>query len=329
MRKIAERSRSFSLETARKATLTSVGHDLIVVGDSNPDLVLTGEVVPAFDQVEKLVDAAELTLGGSASIVAAGGTRLGLRTALIAVVGDDPLGRLQLEALRSHDVDLRGMITDPELPTGITVVLSRGGDRAILTSPGSIASLTVGMLDRELLFGGRHVHISSYFLQRRLWEGLPDLLRSLREARITTSLDTNWDPSGAWQQALGDVLPAVDVFLPNLAEARRLTGEEDADTAARHLAEVVDVVALKLGAEGAIAYTGTERVRAVPPAVSAVDTTGAGDGFTAGFLAGRLRAMPLEACLRLACACGALSTRALGGTRAQASFDEAAAAASL
>jgi sugar/nucleoside kinase (ribokinase family) len=306
-----------------------VGHDLIVVGDSNPDLVLTGDVAPVFDQVEKLVDTAELTLGGSASIVAAGAARLGLRTALMAVLGDDPLGHLQRQALRSHGIDLQGVITDPDLPTGITVVLSRGDDRAILTCPGSIDSLTVRMLDREMLLGSRHVHISSYFLQRRLWEGLPDLLRSLREARITTSLDTNWDPTDAWQHTLGDVLPTVDVFLPNLAEARRLTGEEDANAAARHLAEVVDVVAVKLGAEGAIACAGTERARAFPPAVATLDTTGAGDSFAAGFLAGRLRAMPLEDSLRLACACGALSTRAPGGTPAQAGFEEARAAAGL
>ena len=73
--------------------------EVLVIGDANPDLVLTGDVDPRFGQVEKLVDTASLVLGASGAIVAAGLARLGVRTALAAVVGDDVFGRFVLDEL--------------------------------------------------------------------------------------------------------------------------------------------------------------------------------------------------------------------------------------
>jgi sugar/nucleoside kinase (ribokinase family) len=308
----------------RKLHSPLVRHDLLVIGDANPDLILTGDVEPAFGQVEKLVDHGYLTLGGSASIVAAGAARLGLRTAIAAVVGDDALGRVQAAALAEAGVGTSGLIVDPDRPTGVTVVLSRGDDRAILTALGTIGALTAGQVDSALVTGARHVHVSSYFLQPALGADLPVLLRAARDAGAGVSLDTNWDPSGRWD--VGALLSLVDVFLPNLAEAQAITGERDAAAAAVALARTVPVVVVKLGADGALARAGDEVARAVPPTVEVADTTGAGDSFAAGFLAGRLRGWPLPRALELACACGALSTRAAGGTDAQPDLDEALAA---
>jgi sugar/nucleoside kinase (ribokinase family) len=318
----------FGGQLGLKATLAAVPHDLVVLGDCNPDLVLTGDVEPRFGQVEKVVDGGALRLGGSASIVAAGAARLGLRTVLVAVVGDDALGRAQREALERRDVDTTALVVDPERPTGVTVVLSRGEDRAMLTALGTIDRLSGELVDRALLTAARHVHVAAYFLQPRLREDLPDLLRAARQAGATTSLDTNWDPSGAWDGGLMEVLPLVDVFLPNLAEACAISGEHDADAAAAALARSVGTVAVKLGPAGAIARAGDESARAAALEIEVVDTTGAGDSFDAGFLTGRLRGWPLQDCLRLACACGSLSNRA-GGVDAQPTCAEARAAAGL
>ena len=87
--------------------------------------------------------------------------------------------------------------------------------------------------------------------------------------------------------------------------------------------EQVPLATVKQGAEGAIARRGEETVRAVPPSVQVVDTTGAGDSFAAGFVYGYLADWPLEKTLRLACACGALTTRQPGGTNGQATLAEA------
>jgi sugar/nucleoside kinase (ribokinase family) len=296
--------------------------DLLVLGDINPDLVLRGDVEPAFGQVEKLVDEADLLIGGSGAIVACGAARLGLRTAIAGVVGDDLFGRFMLDALRERDVDTSGVVVDPAQRTGFTVVLSKPeGDRAMLTHTGSISSLTAGAVDVST---ASHVHVASLFLQTALAPGLPDLFRAARAAGSTTSVDPNWDPAERWDGGLRELLPLTDLFLPNGEEAMRIAGRDDPREAARALAAHGPLVAVKLGAAGALAARGDELVEVAAPAgVEPVDTTGAGDSFDAGAIAGLLQGWPPERMLELGCACGALSTRAAGGTAAQPTLDEA------
>ena len=301
--------------------------DLVVIGDCNPDLIFRGGgLQPEFGQVEQLADRADLVVGGSAAIAASGAAALGLRTALIAAVGDDAFGRFMLDEVAARGVDVGGCVVVPGTPTGISVVLARKDDRAILTARGAIGSLHAGAIDRDLLLSARHIHVASYFLLNELQPALPMLLREARRADMTTSVDPNWDPSGAWNGGLRELLALVDVFLPNEGEAARLTGEPDAAGAAAALAESGPLVVCKRGSNGALAVRpdGTPPIAVPAPGVpSSVDATGAGDSFDAGFLAGYLAGWPLERSLALGCACGALSTRALGGTAAQPSLNEA------
>jgi sugar/nucleoside kinase (ribokinase family) len=208
--------------------------------------------------------------------------------------------------------------------TGVTVVLSRGQDRAILTYPGTIAALEPSIVDPGLLRESRHVHVSSAFLQTALMPGLPGLFGVAQDAGATTSIDPNWDPAERWDGGLRDVLPSTDVFLPNEAEVTRISGASDVDDAARRVAEMAGTVVVKMGAEGAFAvHADAEPVRVSACAVEVVDTTGAGDTFDAGFLAASLEGRSLRDALRFAAACGALSTRASGGVDAQPTREEA------
>ena len=301
--------------------------DLLVVGDCNPDLVLRGgDVVPAFGQVERVVEEGELTVGGSGAITACGAARLGLRTALASVVGADPFGRFMLDALGERGVDVSGVVVRPETPTGVSVVLVRGSDRAILTAPGTIAELTADLVDRHVLRAARHLHVSSYFLHRGLRPGLADLLRQARSTGASTSIDPNWDPSEEWDGGLLDLLSEITILFVNAEEARRIAAVADVEEAAQALSRDGSVlVVVKLGAEGALAVDGGRIVRAAAVTVEEVDSVGAGDSFDAGFLAGHLAGRPLEESLRLANACGALSMRAAGGTAAQPTLAEATA----
>ena len=303
------------------------GLDLLVVGDCNPDLVLRGEhVEPAFGQVERVVDEAELTIGGSGAIAACGAARLGLQTGLAAVVGDDPLGRFMLGALAERGVDVSGVVVRAGARTGVTVVLVRGSDRAMLTALGTIAELAPELVDRELLRAARHVHVSSYFLHDGLRTGLSGLLREARRAGASTSVDPNWDPGDTWDGGLLDLLSETTVLLVNAEEAKRIARSDDAEAAARRLSrDGAVLVVVKLGAEGALAVANGHVVRSPAFAVDGVDAVGAGDSFDAGFLAGHLSGRPLETALRIANACGALSMRAAGGTAAQPTLAEATA----
>jgi sugar/nucleoside kinase (ribokinase family) len=299
--------------------------DLLVLGDVNPDLVMWGgDVVPAFGQAEHLVDEAELVVGGSGGILACGAARLGLGVAVAGVVGADLFGGFMREQLAARGVDTRGVSVDPHRPTGVTVVLSGPIDRGMITMTGTIADLRAEQIDPELVRSSRHLHVSSYFLQRGLAPELPDLFDLAHEGGATTSLDPNWDPTERWDGGLMDLLQHTDVFLPNVMEATRLARTSDLTNAALRLAARARLVAVKTGAEGAVAADGDRIVRSPAVPVSVVDTTGAGDSFDAGFLAAWLDGVPLERALAVANACGALSTRAVGGTAAQPTMAEAA-----
>ena len=301
--------------------------DLLILGDANPDLVLTGDVEPAFGQMERLLDAAHLTVGGSGAIVACGAARLGLRVTLCGVVGDDHFGRYLHDELDRRGVDVRGLVVEPNRPTGVTVVLARPDDRAILTHEGTIGDLRAELIDPELLATAAHVHVASYFLQRRLAPELPALFERLRADGVTTSVDPNGDPSERWDGGVRALLPHTDVFLPNATEATRIAGTASLDDAVIALAADAGVVVAKAGPDGAVAASGDRLVRVPTPATDPVDATGAGDSFDAGFLCSWLRGEPLERALAIANACGALSTRALGGVDAQPTLEEALALA--
>jgi len=300
--------------------------DLLVVGDCNPDLVLRGgDVEPAFGQVERVVDDGELTVGGSGAIAACGAARLGLRTALASVVGADPLGRFMLDALSERGVDASGVVVHPQARTGVSVVLVRGSDRAIITALGTISELTADLVDRQLLRAARHVHVSSYFLHHGLRPGLAGLLREARSSGASTSIDPNWDPSEEWDGGLLELLGETSILFVNAEEARRIAALPNEEEAARALSrDGSALVVVKLGAEGALAVDGGRIIRSAAVAVEEVDAVGAGDSFDAGFLAGHMAGGPLEESLRLANACGALSMRAAGGTGAQPTLVEAA-----
>jgi sugar/nucleoside kinase (ribokinase family) len=300
--------------------------DLLVVGDANPDLVLRGDAEPRFGQAEVLVDGAELAIGGSGAITACGAARLGLRVGMCSVVGDDAFGRFMVEALGERGVDVSAVRLAKDRPSGVSVILSRGDDRAILTSTGTIADLRAADVDRDVLRSARHVHVSSYFLQTSLQPNLGGLFDDAHAAGASTSIDPNWDPAEAWDAGLLELLSRTDLFFPNSAEARSITSIDDIDVAAQILSERGATVAVKFGLGGGLATDGHDVVRSEAIPADVVDTTGAGDTFDAGFLAGRLRGWPLERCLGLAIACGSLSTRAAGGTAAQPTLEEALAA---
>lgn len=295
--------------------------DLLVAGEINPDLILSGDVEPAFGQVEKLVESAALTIGSSSAIFACGAARLGLRVAFIGKCGDDVFGRFMLEEMSKRGVEIGNVIMAGGESTGLSVILNRGVDRAILTHPGLIPALSADDITDSLLRQARHLHVASYFLQDALRPGLPRLFERARSLGLTTSLDTNYDPSEQWR-GFDELLSVTNVFLPNEAEACSLTRVDTVDLAATDLAAQVETLAIKLGAQGALGVSQGQKVRVASIPVKVIDTVGAGDSFDAGFIYGYLRGWPLEKTLRAAAICGALSTQAAGGTTAQATLDE-------
>jgi sugar/nucleoside kinase (ribokinase family) len=329
-----------------------------VIGEINPDIIVwSPRLQPEFGQVEKLVDSIELTVGSSSVIFASALCRLGLRTAFTGVVGDDPLGHYMLQEMNRLGIDTGRCVMTRDTPTGATVILSRGEDRALLTAQGAMRSLRADQVPRELLAISRHIHVGSYYLQPQLADHLPDLLRTARESGLTTSFDCNWDPSGRWNSGFDAVLAASNVCFLNRREAAQITGLDEPEEAAaqliararkvrsrmqlrslksgeqppsprasrpaRSIGGAGPTLVVKMGADGAYACDNVNSAQLPAPAVEVVDTTGAGDSFDAGFVLGFLSGWSLEESLRLAVACGSLSTRSIGGTAGQPTLEDA------
>jgi sugar/nucleoside kinase (ribokinase family) len=296
--------------------------DLLVAGEINPDLILSGNVLPDFGHVENLVESAALTIGSSSVIFACGAARLGLKVAFIGVCGDDVFGRFMLDEMQKRNVDVSNVIIRQDGQTGLSVILNQETDRAILTHPGLIPALQASDIPDALLHQARHLHIASYFLQTMLQPDLPDIFWRAHSFGLTTSLDTNYDPSEKWT-GFDELLSVTNVFLPNEKEARSLSGEANLDLAVRKLGSKVEALAVKLGEAGALGIRAGQNVRVPSVPVDVVDAVGAGDSFDAGFIYGYLHNWELEKALRLACVCGALSTRKAGGTKGQPTLEEA------
>jgi sugar/nucleoside kinase (ribokinase family) len=296
--------------------------DLLVVGDCNPDVLALGaDVTPDFGQREKLVDSISLIVGGSAAITAVAAARLGLRVALAAAIGADPAGDFMMSQLAAERVDTAAIAIRPGEATGMSIALSNGSDRAILTATGAMTSLTADEVPHSLLSRVRHVHVSSYFLlEQSLGPGLAQLFAVAHASGATTSLDTNWDPAGRWGgDQLRAVLANTDVLLPNEEEAKLLSGAPAVRDSVGVLSAVGPRVVVKLGARGAMCMDGPQPEWIHPPSGltgEIVDATGAGDCFNAGVIAGLLTGMYLPAAVGLGCATGSASTRGVGGTAA-------------
>lgn len=297
--------------------------DVTVAGELNLDLILYGLPRRRAAEREYLASGMALTLGSSSAIFAHNLACLGNRVGFVSRTGQDPFGQQARAALAAAGVDVSRVRTAPSPPAGLTVILAQKSGREILTFPGAISELRWEDLDLAYLERGRHFHLSSFYLHRRLRPDLPRLFAHLRRAGLTTSLDTNDDPEDCWNGGLGRVLPYLDILFLNQKEATRLRPIWAGPRAPGGL-----LVVIKRGARGAIACRGACRgggrhLRQAPgkwsaPAVRAplVDAVGAGDSFDAGFIHQFIRGADVPACLALANRAGALSVTRPGGTAA-------------
>lgn len=298
---------------------------VLVVGEINVDVILHGfGAFPALGR-EVLVEKCVMTLGSASAVTAVGLAKLGTPVAFVSKIGTDTWGDYCCGVMAEAGVDVTRVARDAGLQTGVTVSISSPSDRALVTYPGSIEALTSADVPNELFGGFDHLHVSSFFLQSNLAPGLPDVFRRARARGLSVSLDPGFDPTERWAPVMSDALTEVDVFLPNEVELRGLSGQTVPEKALHALANGRTLVVAKLGRSGCLARDAEETLYVPAIEIDAVDTTGAGDSFNAGFLYGWLQDRSLRECLQYGSACGALATRGLGGTSSQPDGDELAA----
>jgi sugar/nucleoside kinase (ribokinase family) len=296
--------------------------DVIVVGELNIDLILSD--IAKFPEIGKEVLANEMkqTLGSSSAIFANNLSILGTRVSYLGKVGNDGYADEIFSVLRQAGVDVSNILRSQKLYTGITVALNFGNNRAMVTYPGAMCDLTISDISDDALKSASHMHLSSLFLQTGI---LPDVIELFRRARsfgLTTSLDPQWDPEEKWDVNLKELLPFVDVFLPNETELKNLAGSDSILDSINLIKAFSNVIVVKNGTEGAIMWDG-EKIINKPACLNenVVDAIGAGDSFDAGFVNGFVNHKPLEKCLELGVLMGAVNTTAAGGTGAFRSLD--------
>lgn len=290
--------------------------DLAVAGELNLDVILYGLPLELVPERDLLASSFVSTLGSSSAIVAHNASAINLRVMFQSIVGDDDFGRIALDRLRQMHVDVSRVIIDSRVTTGVTVLLPHEHVRHSFTYPGSIALLSVQQLDIEALKQARHFHLCSLFLQRNLHEGLGDLLQELKSAGLTISLDTNDDPTNLWGSPLAEILPYVDVFMPNEDELCRMAGGVSLKEAMASFAREVPTMVVKRGREGCRIREQGKEIDVPGFSVAVTDTIGAGDSFDAGFLAAYLQGFDTKKCGMSGNITGALSTQGSGGTEA-------------
>jgi len=292
-------------------------YDVLVVGELNVDLIL--DKIEKFPEIGKEVIARKmtLTLGSSSAIFASNIASLGARVAFIGKIGKDKFGEIVMESLQTKKVDVSMIKIDKNAGTGATVVLNVDEDRANTTYPGAMDHLTINDITESDLEKARHLHFSSYFLQPGMWGSLGELFRKAKRLGLTTSFDMQWDPRETWELDVADVLPHVDVFLPNEKELMFLTGKENLEDAMNSIKAWTNIVAVKRGNKGSIVYH-KDQLSDIPSFLNSqvVDSIGAGDSFNAGFIYQFMKGSSLEDCQKFGNLTGAVSTTAAGGTQA-------------
>jgi sugar/nucleoside kinase (ribokinase family) len=285
---------------------------ILAVGEVNTDIVFTGLTnIPRAEQ-DTLAQNLETTIGGQAGTIARALSRLGLDVAFIGRVGDDDYGHAAIRELRNAGVDVVGLVADPSLRTGATVVLSTGIERAFATYLGSICAVRRSDVTLALLSAADHLHIGSYFLQTTLQPDMLDLFREAKWCGLTTSSDPGWDLFLNWDRGILEVLGYIDVFLPNEVEAMQITGTDTPEAALDILAAHGHIVVIKQGGKGCLVRHGAQIIRCPAFDVPVVDVTSAGDIFNAGFLYGFVGGWRLVDTVKFANACGAISVSRAG-----------------
>lgn len=288
--------------------------DIIVVGELNVDLIMAGiSTLPEIGK-EKIAKNINFTLGSASAIFASNISKLGMKVGFIGKLGNDYFGRFILQSLNDRNVDVSHVTREDKLKTGITVSLSFPKDHAMVTYMGAMEDLTVKDIDFDYLKKSRHMHMSGYFLQLGMRKGCSKLFKLSKEFGLTTSLDPGWDITEKWSKDIFEVLPYVDIFLPNEQEALKITRCGDVETALDKLGKYSENVVIKRGDKGALARKSKKVIKANAFKVKVIDTTGAGDSFNAGYVYKYLNEANIEDCLTFGSACGAIVTTELGGT---------------
>ena len=274
-----------------------------------PRLPKAGELVPT----ERM----QLGLGGCASNTGLDLTRLGYRVGVSGCVGDDPFGRVIIEALAEGGVDATGIHRVPEVGSASSMIINvRGQDRRFISTPAACTKFTVPHIPADWVRQAKVIYVGGYLMMPGLeTDEMVDLFRTARAAGTKTILDVVLYGEPRYWERLAPLLRETDIFMPNDDEAALITGLQNPLQQAERFREAgARTVVITQGDKGTLLVADKLRLRAGVYPIEFVGGTGSGDAFDAGYIAGLLAGEDPAGCLRWGSALGASAVRAIGAT---------------
>ena len=294
---------------------------IVVCGNMVQDVLVRAVNEPLAWGASTIVEAIAQHMGGNGSNTSYTIGRLGAPVALMSLAGRDAAAENVIARLQGANVDTT-MVKRVAAPTSAAASLvGSDGRRALLYQLGASAE----EFDKPLRLpeNATHFHLAAVYRMRDLRTAAPEFMRAAKEAGLTTSADTQWDHEREWLPVLAPSLPYTDLLFVNEDEGRELTGLTEPSAVALALRDAgAREVVVKLGAMGCFASTSEGDFYSPARCVEVVDTTGAGDCFVGGYLAGLFHGKPHREAAKLANYIGSLSVGRLGATEGLVDIDQ-------
>ena len=274
------------------------------------------------------VNAIELYAGGNAMTASVNMRKMGVESAIIGKVGEDMFGTVLEQRMQEYGVNTKGLKRDKNTQSSASVVLSSSdGERTFLHCVGTNATFSIDDIDWDIIAESDYVFVTGTFLMDTFdGQQTAEFLKKCKEMGKTTLLDVCWDAKGRWASVPDDSMPYIDIFMPSIDEAVKLSGETEPEKIADvFFSKGVKKVVIKLGKKGAYLREEKDAKSVIIPTYSkikAVDTTGAGDSFCSGFITGLVKGLSFEECGLFANAVGTHCVMAKGATTGIKSYEE-------
>jgi len=299
--------------------------DVACIGILVADLIAKPvDKIPEAGLLER-IDSIGLYSGGCAMSAGIDMSKLGLKTAVLGKIGNDSFGEFLKCELEKYHVNCDGLAIDPSVQTSASVVLSAGGgERSFLHCIGANGTYGYTDVNFDIIKKSQIVFVAGTMLMDAFdGEASAAVLRRAKEMGKVTVLDTAWDSKGRWMDVLRPCMAYIDYFLPSMEEAVMLSGKRDP----REICDVfldigVQNVVLKNGEDGCFVLQEGELITIPPYKCDAVDTTGAGDSFCAGFITGLIKGLDIVECGKFANAVGAHCVMEKGATTGMKSYED-------
>ena len=263
-----------------------------------------------------LIDEIRITAAGTSAGTSVDLAKLGCSVTAVGAVGNDEMGNILIGILNRYGVNTKHLARKDGVQTSGSILPIRpNGERPALHVMGSNAVFSFDDVPLDVVAKADFVHVGGFYLMPK-FDG-PDTVKTLQFAKQSGAI-TTMDILGVQQENMAQkilpCMPYLDYFMPNLEEAGMITGLSDPDQLCQYFLDAgAKNVVLKMGERGSLILSESgERVRVPAFKVKLVDTTGCGDAWSAGFIAGLSRQMPLAKAAQLGSACGSLVASGLG-----------------